>query len=209
MYNVFEICAEGIFVTFPWWLENVKSRSKIALFFFFFQMSAILTFDFQKENNYVFLACGNYIFPKTRGNKNKPWTHSTSLKVLFVTPRTSLKPPVVIRVASWECMTMLNKMVCFLLIVSNDVLIIDMLFKLCNPKSISQPVTQRKAYRVKVIVFWLGFYVIMKCLKKCQKANYICWLNKKHIILIYSVSCFCPITHSTREKNVSHSHTLF
>ena len=30
--NVSEICAEGIFVTFPWWLENVKSRSKIALF---------------------------------------------------------------------------------------------------------------------------------------------------------------------------------
>ena len=30
---VFEICAEGIFVTFPWWLENVKSRSKIAPFF--------------------------------------------------------------------------------------------------------------------------------------------------------------------------------
>ena len=29
---VFEKCAEGIFVTFPWWLENVKSRSKIALF---------------------------------------------------------------------------------------------------------------------------------------------------------------------------------
>ena len=29
---VFEICVEGIFVTFPWWLENVKSRSKIALF---------------------------------------------------------------------------------------------------------------------------------------------------------------------------------
>ena len=29
---VFEICAEGIFVTFPWWLENVKSRSKKALF---------------------------------------------------------------------------------------------------------------------------------------------------------------------------------
>ena len=27
-----EICAEGIFVTFPWWLKNVKSRSKIALF---------------------------------------------------------------------------------------------------------------------------------------------------------------------------------
>ena len=29
---VSEICAEGIFVTFPWWLKNVKSRSKIALF---------------------------------------------------------------------------------------------------------------------------------------------------------------------------------
>ena len=29
---VCEICAEGIFVTFPWWLKNVKSRSKIALF---------------------------------------------------------------------------------------------------------------------------------------------------------------------------------
>ena len=50
--NVSEICAEGIFVTFPWWLENVKSRSKITLF----EMSAILKFDFQKkENNYVFL----------------------------------------------------------------------------------------------------------------------------------------------------------
>ena len=49
---VSEICAERIFVTFPWWLKNVKSRSKIA---FFFQMSAILKFDFQKKNNYVFL----------------------------------------------------------------------------------------------------------------------------------------------------------
>ena len=29
---VFEICAEGIVISFPWWLENVKSRSKIALF---------------------------------------------------------------------------------------------------------------------------------------------------------------------------------
>ena len=26
------ICAKGIFVTFPWWLKNVKGRSKIALF---------------------------------------------------------------------------------------------------------------------------------------------------------------------------------
>ena len=29
---VSEICAERIIVTFPWWLKNVKSRSKIALF---------------------------------------------------------------------------------------------------------------------------------------------------------------------------------
>ena len=29
---VSEICAEGIFVTFTWWLKNVKSRSEIALF---------------------------------------------------------------------------------------------------------------------------------------------------------------------------------
>ena len=60
----------------------------------FFQTSAILKFDFQKreqlrfsEVNYLEttqkrpnFACGNYIFPKTRGNKNKPWTHSTPLK---------------------------------------------------------------------------------------------------------------------------------
>ena len=29
---VSEIWAEGIFVTFPWWLKNVKSRSQIAPF---------------------------------------------------------------------------------------------------------------------------------------------------------------------------------
>ena len=29
---VSEICAEGFFCNFSWWLENVKSRSKIALF---------------------------------------------------------------------------------------------------------------------------------------------------------------------------------
>ena len=43
---VSEICAEGIVVTFPWVTGNVKSRSKLA---FFFQMSAILKFDFQKK----------------------------------------------------------------------------------------------------------------------------------------------------------------
>ena len=56
-------------------------------------MSAILKFDFQNEKqlsvsevNYLTytkkrpnFACGNYIFPKTRGNKNKLWTHFTPL----------------------------------------------------------------------------------------------------------------------------------
>ena len=57
-------------------------------------MSVILNFDFQKrkqlrvpEVNYLNytkrpnFACGKYIFPKTRGNKNKPWTHSTPVKL--------------------------------------------------------------------------------------------------------------------------------
>ena len=57
-------------------------------------MSAILKFDFQKRKQLRFsevnclttqkrpnFACGNYIFPRTRGKKNKQWTHSTPLKV--------------------------------------------------------------------------------------------------------------------------------
>ena len=47
---VSEIRAEGIFVTFPWLLQNVKSKSKIPLF----QMSAILKFDFQKREQLHF-----------------------------------------------------------------------------------------------------------------------------------------------------------
>ena len=58
-------------------------------------MSAILKFDFQKGKqlrfqfpvvkylNYIKrpnFACDNYIFPKTRGNKNKQWTDSTPRK---------------------------------------------------------------------------------------------------------------------------------
>ena len=50
---VSEICAVGIFVTFPWWLKNVKSKLEIA---FFFQMSAILKFDFQKRKLRFFLS---------------------------------------------------------------------------------------------------------------------------------------------------------
>ena len=48
--NVSETCAERIFVTFPWCLEDVKSRSKKA----HFQMSAILKFDFQKKRTITF-----------------------------------------------------------------------------------------------------------------------------------------------------------
>ena len=56
-------------------------------------MSAILKFDFQKrkplqfsEENYLNytqkrhnFACDIYIFPKTRGNKNKHWNHLGAL----------------------------------------------------------------------------------------------------------------------------------
>ena len=78
---VTEICAEGIFVSFSFWLGNVKVGQKWP---FFFQMSAILKFDFQKEFNYSFqkiiilttqkrqiFAYDNYIFRKIRENKNK------------------------------------------------------------------------------------------------------------------------------------------
>ena len=41
------ICAEGTSVTFPWLLENVKSRSKIAPFF---QMSAIWNLISKKKS---------------------------------------------------------------------------------------------------------------------------------------------------------------
>ena len=57
-------------------------------------MSAILIFDFKKrkqlrfsEVNYLNytkrpnFTCDNYIFPKTRGNKNMQWTHSISLNL--------------------------------------------------------------------------------------------------------------------------------
>ena len=49
---VSDMCDEEIFVTFPWWLKNVKSRSKIALF------PSERHFEIwfpKKENNYIFL----------------------------------------------------------------------------------------------------------------------------------------------------------
>ena len=68
------------FLSFPWWLKNVKSRSKYT----FSWMSAILKSDFQKRKQVHFseendlnytkrhnFACDNYIFAKTRVNKCK------------------------------------------------------------------------------------------------------------------------------------------
>ena len=86
---VSEICAEGIFVSFPWWLKNVKSRSKIAPFSnehhfeILFPKKETITFfeeiylTYTKRQNF---ACDNDIFPKTKGNKDRQWTHLIPLK---------------------------------------------------------------------------------------------------------------------------------
>ena len=59
-------------------------------------MSAILKFDFPEKKIITFFwsklsklhkkdfARDNYIFPKTRGNKNKQWTHSIPIKDISV-----------------------------------------------------------------------------------------------------------------------------
>ena len=39
---VSKVCAEGILLSFPWRLRNVKDGSEIA--FFFFQMDAVLNY---------------------------------------------------------------------------------------------------------------------------------------------------------------------
>ena len=90
---VSEICAEGIFVTFPWWLKNVKSRSKIALFSnephfeIWFPKKKTITFFWSKlsklHKKRPNFACDNYIFPKTKRNKNKPWTHLPPFNFFF------------------------------------------------------------------------------------------------------------------------------
>ena len=92
-----DICAEGVFVSFPWWLQNEKSKSKIALFFFkwvpFWNLSSKNQNDYilEKKINYTHthahtqktpnnFGCDNYIFPKTRSNKSKQWTNYSPLK---------------------------------------------------------------------------------------------------------------------------------
>ena len=73
-------------------------------------MSAMLKFDFQKREQLRFSEVNNlnytkktqfcmwqlaYIFPKTSGNKNKPWTHSTLIlipTIALTLSRTSTLP---------------------------------------------------------------------------------------------------------------------
>ena len=94
---VSEICTEEIDVSFPCWLKNVKSRSKIALFL----MSAILKFDFQKRKQIHFSEKTylNYTkktqfcmwqlhFPYNKGKQDKQWTHLGALKELQMTFQT-------------------------------------------------------------------------------------------------------------------------
>ena len=74
----------------------MKCRAKIALFSnvchfeIWFPKKKTVTFCWsklsklhKKRHNF---ACDNYIFTKTRGNKNKQWIHSTPLKILDRTP---------------------------------------------------------------------------------------------------------------------------
>ena len=81
-------------------------------------MSAILKFNFQKRKQLRFFwsklsklhkkrpnfTSDNYIFPKTRGNKNKQWTHSTPVKIaaMEVTPSYN----------RWRNLSVLPKAVC-------------------------------------------------------------------------------------------------
>ena len=88
---VSEICVEGIFVTFPWWLNNVKSRSKIALFSnkrhfeIWFPKERTITLFWSKlsksHKKDPILHVATTFSLKQGGNKNKPWTHFTPLKL--------------------------------------------------------------------------------------------------------------------------------
>ena len=80
------------FVSFPWWIKNVKNRSKIALFFKWAPFWSLIS---KNDNNYIFrkkiisttqkwnnFACDNFICPKTKGNKNMQWTHFSIFNLL-------------------------------------------------------------------------------------------------------------------------------
>ena len=86
MMYVCEICAEGIFVTFLDPKKIVKSRSEIAIFsnerhfqICFSKKKTIRCFEVNYLNytKKIQFCMWQLHFPKTRGNKNKPWTHST------------------------------------------------------------------------------------------------------------------------------------
>ena len=95
---VSEICAKGILVTFPWWLKNVKSRSKIALFSnehhfeIWFPKKKTITFFWSKlfklHKKRPNFACGNYIFPKTR-TSHGPIPHPLMSLILICFSRDS------------------------------------------------------------------------------------------------------------------------
>ena len=55
----------------PFWNLIFKKRKQL-------RFSGVNYLNYTKRLNF---ACGNYIFPKTRGNMNKPWTHSTPLNI--------------------------------------------------------------------------------------------------------------------------------
>ena len=86
---VSEICAVGIFVTFPLWLKNMKSRLKIAFFSnqhhfeIWFPKKKTITFFWSKlsklhKKDPILHVTATFSL-KTRGNKNKQCTHSTPL----------------------------------------------------------------------------------------------------------------------------------
>ena len=110
-------CWRNFCVSFLVTKKKVKSRSKTAPFF---QISAILKFDFKmiiiimiiisffSEENYLNytkrhnFACGNYIFPNTRAIKNKQWTHLGALKDIYLPQQTyKLEQIPILEAAEW------------------------------------------------------------------------------------------------------------
>ena len=82
-----KICAEGLFLSFPWRLKNVKNGSKIGLALFSNGRHFRMSIPKMKTNIFfrrklskllekdTILHVHNYIFPETRVNKSKQWTH--------------------------------------------------------------------------------------------------------------------------------------
>ena len=90
-----EICAEGIFVTFPWWLENVKSRSKIALFSnerhfdIWFPKKKTITFFWSKlsklhKKDPILHVATTFSLKQGETRISHAWTHSTPLNSYII-----------------------------------------------------------------------------------------------------------------------------